>query len=272
MVLTMCVAMASLNAPALHQAQPEQLSAFAAGLQASGLQFGARVEAVARAGLATPYADGPLGEGPEGLYDTDPLVDFGRVDCVTFVEQTLALAATSSYEEAAGLLQDIRYSDGQIGFETRNHFMVADWAANNGFCQDVTAQLGIATQEVARVIDKAAFFRRVDAAALGQDAEPRLVTLEYLPAAAASKAAKALPSPALVVFIGKVDWLFALHCGLFIREDGGQRLYHASSKAGKVVAADFVDYVSESSRYLGFTVYRLHEPGGSATQGTGAAD
>ena len=80
------------------------------------------------------------------------------------------------------------------------------------------------------------------------------------PSAEAAKAISRLPSPAIVVFIGKVDWLFALHCGLFIGAEEGDRgrLLHASSKAGQVVAADLAKYLDEQGpRYLGFTAYAI---------------
>ena len=76
-------------------------------------------------------------------------------------------------------------------------------------------------------------------------------------------AEKVIPEPALIIFIGKkVDWLFALHCGFFLRDEKGVgRLYEASKKLGYVAEMDLGDYVREQGdRYLGFTVYRVTEP------------
>lgn len=260
-VLTIIASLAAAF-PAIHEMSSEQISEFQVHLTGAEPDYGKRVAAVACRTLGTPYADGPLGEGPGGKHDTDPLIDHTRVDCVTFVEQTLALAATKSYGEATALLQRIRYRGGKVSFETRNHFMVADWLENNhSFCRELTSDLGVPAERVTRRISRKGFFKRVDAPELGQDTPDRDVEITYIPAAEAGAAAVRMPSPSLVVFVGRIDWLFALHCGFFIRsEQGVGLLYHASSKGGKVLAQPFAEYAASSSRYLGFTVHALSDP------------
>jgi len=223
--------------------------------------FSRRLIVVAHDSLGTPYANGPLGEGPDARYDNDPLMDLSRVDCVTFIEQSIVLAATRSYREAYNLLQKIRYKAGVIAFENRNHFMEADWVVNNRFCRDVSGRLKTATVDAARTIGRKKFFEISKAPDLAASARDQTLTLTYVPSGEARKACKRLPSPALILFIGKTDWLFVLHCGLFVREqDGRPMLYQASSTEGKVVATDFVESFAKSDRYLGFTAYALSDP------------
>ncbi len=96
---------------------------------------------------------------------------------------------------------------------------------------------------------------------LGLDTPDRTVQLVYVASADASVAERKLPSPALIIFVGKVEWLFALHCGFYVRDqDGEGLLYHASSQAGRVEATGFSAYLEHSSRYLGFTAYEIREP------------
>lgn len=259
-----CILAACMSAGGqpLYQMTPGEIGSYLENLDARGCDFARRVQDVALCSLGTPYARGPLGEGPDGEYDTDPLADFARVDCVTFVEQTLALAAARSYDEAVSTLQQIRYKDGLISYEARNHFMVTDWIANNHFCRDVTGALGVPLAHVTRRISREGFFERVNAPGLGQDTPDKDVTLGYIPLAQAEAAEAVMPTPSLVVFIGKIDWLFALHCGLFVPDAGGHGvLVHASSQAGQVIAADFSQHCSENSRYLGFIVCALERPG-----------
>lgn len=238
------------------------IDTYLADLAAHEPSFPARLVEVAVRSVGTPYAEGPLGQGAQGTYDTDPLINLSRVDCVTFVEQTVALAASSSYEEAINTLQQIRYRDGEVSFETRHHFMISDWIANNGFCRDVTAELGVPARTVSRTISRKDFFKRIGARDLGGEKSDRTIRLAYVASADAGAAEKNLPSPALIIFVGKVDWLFALHCGFYVRaQDSEGLLYHASSQAGRVEATDFVAYVENSSRYLGFTAYEIGEPG-----------
>lgn len=95
--------------------------------------------------LGTPYKLGPLGEGPKGKFDRDPLMRFDAFDCTTFVETTMALALARNLKKAKKILQKIRYKEGYISYETRNHFTEADWIPNNieaGFIKDATADVG----------------------------------------------------------------------------------------------------------------------------------
>ncbi len=253
---------AAVAADPLYELNEVQMGDYARAQAEAGESFEARLTAVARDALGTPYQDGPIGEGPEGKHDTDPMVDFGKVDCVTYVEQSVALATASSYEEMFANLQKIRYRGGKTDFENRNHFMISDWMANNAFNVDVTDELGVETDKVSRTISRKGFFERVNAPGLGLDTPDEEITLSVVPTAKTKQAQENIPSPSLVVFVGKVDWLFSLHCGLYLRgEDGRGRLYHGSSKAGEVVEMDLVDYMnSQAERYIGFSAYRIDEP------------
>ena len=241
--------------------QPDAVDAYLADLARENLTYPERVAVVARDAVGTEYRDGPLGEGPGGTYDSDPLIDLTCADCVTYVEQCLALAASANYKEATDKLQQIRYAGGAVDFATRNHFMVADWLAENAWCVEQTKALGVPVAQVTRTISKRDFFQRVKAPGLGNDVADRDVTVNYIPVAQAGGAAAAIKQPSLIVFIGKIDWLFALHCGLFLPDENGGLLYHASSKAGAVTPVKLADYVaSQPKRYLGFTVHEITAP------------
>jgi D-alanyl-D-alanine carboxypeptidase/D-alanyl-D-alanine-endopeptidase (penicillin-binding protein 4) len=246
----------------LHQMGPLEVDAWLGKIRSERPTFAERLQQVASKSLGTPYADGPLGEGPGASHDPDPLMDLTRVDCVTFVEQAVALAASEHYRAAFELLQRIRYAGGEVDFARRNHFMIADWIANNPWCVEVSGELGVETVPVTRTISWTGLFEKLKAPGLGADRPDRSVTLGCVPTGMAAAAEARLPSPALVVFVGNVDWLFALHCGLYLRDaQGVGRLFHASSKSGAVVAVPFTDYVAENAtRYLGFTAYRVGEP------------
>ncbi len=247
----------------LFEMGPANVDSFLAGLDAGPCQYGARVASVARAAVGTPYVGDPLGEGPGAPYDGDPLIDLSKVDCVTFVEQVIALAASKSYQEASDILQKIRYRGGAVAFENRNHFMEADWIGNNTFCKDVTGSLGVATEKSTRTLGRKHFYTVKKIDALASKAVDQELTLEYVPVNSAAPAEAKLPSPALVLLIGKVDWLFTLHCGLYIRDDSGNGLfYQASSKFGKVVAVPFTDMFKDTNRYVGFSAYRIEPPCG----------
>lgn len=88
--------------------------------------------------LNTPYVLSPLGEG-QGV-DPDPPFRLDAVDCLTFVEETLALGLARGEPEVPTLLERIRYAN-TPAYEDRNHLMEAQWLPNNikkGLLTDVT--------------------------------------------------------------------------------------------------------------------------------------
>lgn len=164
-----------------------------------------RIESVSSRYLDRPYLVSPLGEGPAGVYDQDPLYRFDGFDCTTFVETVLARSLAKDFADFERLINLIRYKDGVVSFRARNHFTDADWIANNiqaGFLRDVTrivaGKEGI--QVASAVIDKAGWYRKMgvlslnvpgaseqDLAALlarlhseGQDVPPETVGLPYV--------------------------------------------------------------------------------------------
>lgn len=95
--------------------------------------------------LGKAFVDGPLGEGAEGLFDEDPLINFLGFDCTTYVETVLALAISKENDPNDVLtnLTKIRYRNSVVDFYTRNHFIDADWIPNNKWLlTDVTQKLG----------------------------------------------------------------------------------------------------------------------------------
>ena len=94
--------------------------------------------------LGTKYVANTLDrDGEEEL-----VIRTDAVDCLTFVEYTLAQALGSSFTEN---LQKIRYRDGIIdGYPSRLHY-TSDWIENGirqGFLTDVTAENSVQTLQL----------------------------------------------------------------------------------------------------------------------------
>lgn len=142
MTLRLLAALAlAATAPGFGGLGEEELAKELAGVHAAQGGLEARLDAVSERFLGTPYKLGPLGEGEAGEYDRDPLISFTQADCTTFVEQVLALSLEPDLEKAKALLQRIRYREGRVSYETRNHFPETDWIPNNvaaGFLTDIT--------------------------------------------------------------------------------------------------------------------------------------
>ncbi len=213
--------------------------------------------------LGIPYANGPLGEGDVGGPDPDPRVDLTRADCVTYLEESLALALSARRNERDFLriLDAIRYQGGEVGFVTRNHFTMRDWVpANAWLLDDVTATVGEGHIETVRkTIDRATFLR-------DQGAEPREGldapgTIEFvmIPTAKAGACADRLRTGDLVLWVAKKDGLDIAHTALLVRDpkSGALLQRHASSRAGKVTDEPFSAYAERASFALGIVVLRV---------------
>ncbi len=202
----------------------------------------------------TPYSLFCLGEGPNGKYDRDPLIDFSRADCVTFIEQMLALALSTNYEQTFATLQRIRYHDGVIGFTTRNHYTHADWVPNNSWLlEEVTEQLGSEfCADMTKTIDRPAFFRKlgVAEAELQSVRAPQTMTIKYIPTANLPMIKSKLQGGEIVSIIQKIPGIFSAHTGFIFRDEFGNVLFrHASSrKETQQVTDEFFDDVIEQLR------------------------
>ncbi len=124
----------------------EKLIRFQGLKDASAKDPGRLILEIGRLFLGMPYGEQILGrEADEHL-----IINLREQDCVTFVENVIALATQvvsgeKSFEAFQGLVQKIRYRQGRLeGFSSRLHYF-SDWIYDNqkkGFVRDVTAEIG----------------------------------------------------------------------------------------------------------------------------------
>jgi hypothetical protein len=216
-----------------------------------------RIEKLCELSLGTNYKLGPLGEGIDSEYDRDPLINFKSVDCMTFVEQILALTISKSYEEMYAKLIKIRYRDGMVSFKTRNHYTVADWLpANKWFLDDVTEKTGGDNlSEMTKTIDKKKFFENNGFPELGVDEIPITLTTKFIP----SDQRVDIPSGAVIIFLQNEPGIFSMHMGFVIIKDGEQYLYHASSTIKMVVKVKLKDFLDKNPEIPGYKLCTIRE-------------
>lgn len=213
----------------------------------------------------SPYLSDPLGEGEHGLHSTKPLYRFDAFDCTTFVETVLALARSGSAEEFKSVINKVRYKDGVISYEARNHFTSVDWIPNNtqaGFVEDITGVIaGASTKWAQTWIDKAAWYKKKgeEFQSLGVGIEKELAQLPYI------AKEDLLNSPGLIERIPsgtifhlvRVNWnlteaigtpLDVSHMGFLIRENGVLYMVHASNGAARDGSDNYLGVKKEPLR------------------------
>lgn len=220
----------------------------------------ARIERASAQAMGTPYRLGPLGEGAGAPYDSKPLIDFKAVDCVTFCEQTLALALSTSYADTVETLQKIRYKNGEIKMECRNHYTLADWTVNNQWLmKDITATLP-GHQWLTRTISHQKLFAAQHFEGIQVREPDRQIKAAYIPENQLMAVLPQIKSGDMAVLIQDHEGIFAAHTGFMIQKEGQWVFRNATSIGPKQVVdtpfAVLVDSLKKSKRLIGMSFIR----------------
>lgn len=205
-------------------------------------------EAMARLGatfVGTPYAPGTLEvPGPERL-----VINLRELDCVTFVENVLAIArlvraGKTDFEAYRAELTRIRYRDGVIdGYPSRLHYF-SDWIADNerkGLVRDVTRELG--GERVVERID----FMSTHPESYRQLSDPgNLEAIRRIEAELSARERYVIPQERIaeveagirngdiIAMTSTLDGLDVAHTGIALWVDGRLHLLHAPLAGGNV--------------------------------------
>src|SRR5277367_1007471 len=87
-----------------------------------------RIDVLSRHFVGQPYKSNPL----IGSADTPEVftASLDGFDCITYIETVLALTRTSNVDDFVECLRKIRYEQGRIQWDRRNHYTSA-WIRNN---------------------------------------------------------------------------------------------------------------------------------------------
>lgn len=198
----------------------------------------------------TPYVADPLGEGPAGAIAKGPLYRFDGFDCTTFVETVMALSLSRNPEEFKSRINQIRYKNAAVSYETRNHFTSVDWIPNNvasGFVKDITVETaGINTKWSQTWIDKAGWYAKKgeEYQDIGEDIPLTLAQLPYIgkeDLLNKPELINKIPSGSIFNLV-RPNWdltkaagthMDVSHQGYLIRENGVLYMVHASNGMGR---------------------------------------
>jgi len=250
---------------------------------AAAVSFSQRVDQLSGSLLNLPYVAEPLGEGPTGEYNQEPLYRFDAFDCQTYVSTVLALALAKSPAEFKNYLQKINYKNGDISFVNRTHFADADWAPNNikqGFIKEITADVaGKNNVEMAETyLNRKNWYKHLDSdrikisnltvqqqteklqnlRAQAEQVENQSAKISYIPMTILFSAGQPnlqlfnkIPSDTIVLFIYQNPALVkkvgtainVSHMGFIIRKNGTLYLRTASSLYNETIDLPFIRYL-----------------------------
>ena len=217
--------------------------------------------------LGTKYVANTLDQGTEETLVIAPQT----VDCLTFVEYTLAQALGSSF---ADNLQKIRYRDGIIdGYTSRLHY-TSDWIENGvrqGLLEDVTARNSAQTTKLS-LSYMSTHPKQYKHLADSPENVKRMA--EYEKALSGKKVhwlpKNKLPDTGLpwimdgdvIAITTKLPGLDIAHVGIANFVNGKLHLLHASSTLGKVVLSEepLSQMLNNNKSWTGIRVVRMSHP------------
>lgn len=211
------------------------------------LSIDRRIEMIGKFFLAKPYKSGTLNTTQKEM----PVINLRELDCVTFVENVLALALLSNYDtismrDFVHNIVKLRYRDGKItDYTSRLHYST-DWLYEMErlhYLSDVTKSLG-GTRYSPQVGFMSAHPGKYPPLAADKHLVDKMRDIEtsinkrtyyYLPKEKIKTATGKIHTGDIVLITTNIRGLDTSHLGIAVKKGRKTYLMHASSTAGKVV-------------------------------------
>ncbi len=158
--------------------------------------------------VGLPYGEGAFGEG--GGEDSDPMIRRDMFDCLTMIEEALALSLAHDPVAVHRVRMGLRYRNGgPATYENRRHFMLSEWIPGNiedGWMRDITGEYPGAITVERRVTDDTwSNWSRRGLFSLSDDRLPTgSQTVTYLPVAAAQASVNEIPEGAIIFTLREI--------------------------------------------------------------------
>ncbi|MCM1451487.1 MAG: DUF1460 domain-containing protein [Clostridium sp.] len=222
--------------------------------------------------LGKPYVAHTLEGEPEML-----TINIDEFDCVTFVENMLAMALTldegrSSWRDFVYNLQRIRYRGGEVnGYPSRLHY-VCDWAVDNMYRGTIIDATGVfeRVNNLSRTMDFMSanaekYPALADSANLAgikkTESGYRLYKFPYIKTIdlGRKEVKSSFKNGDILAFVSNLKNLDVSHMGLVKIQDGEPYVMHASSIEGKVVVSKLplAEFMKKNRQFVGVRVFRI---------------
>ena len=219
--------------------------------------------------LGVPYVGKTLEYEPERL-----IVNLREMDCMTFVENVLALAeasasGTPSWQTYLEKLQQIRYRDGKIEDYTSRLHYTSDWIYENekkGLIADITKEIGGVplAMDVSFVSTHPESYMQLQshpeyiAVMAKKEKEINSRQYYYIPKEEIDKREAQIRTGDIVCFVTSIKGLDISHVGIVDKEGDKMTFIHASSGKKRVIINEesLQDYVLGIKKSKGIMVLR----------------
>lgn len=234
-----------------------------------------RIETIGRFFLGRPYKSGTLNITKEEM----PVINLRELDCVTFVENVLALALLNNYDtismgDFVNNIVNLRYRNGEIiDYTSRLHYST-DWLYEMErirYLNNVTKMLGgipyplhvgFMSKHPEKYSPLAADKHLVEKMRKIETSINKRTDYHYLPKAKIKTATDKILSGDIILITTNIQGLDTSHLGIAIKEGGKTHLMHASYTAGKVVVTTepLEAYMEEIPTQTGIIIARPNFP------------
>lgn len=228
---------------------------------AANLPLPARLDAVSRALLDRPYVIDPLGEGVPP--DPDPLARYDVFDCLTFVEEVLALSLAGDLGHVGAVRNALRYGDAPPGYAARRHFMELQWIPGNvdaGWLRVTTGDFGevVHLERAWTAANWANWAGRAKFHHTDAELPVGTMALDVLPLATARAVADRIPPGSILLTVrSDQPWkpLWITHVGFVFRGDDGRAIVrHATKTSGRTRDGSLEAYLEKLETYPNWPV------------------
>lgn len=204
------------------------------------------------------------------------VVNLRIFDCVTFVENMIALSQTRrsnkpTFDNFKGYLRKVRYRNGEIDYAARLHYF-SDWLYENekrGILKNITQEIG------GDIYDKNVFYMSLKKDTLyGNMADSRtyarMLKVEqdisnrlkyYIPKDKVADIESKIKDGDIIGITNRLEGMDMAHAGIAVWVSGRLHMIHASSQFRQVLITDvpLADYLSKHKSQTGIMIGRLQD-------------
>jgi len=237
--------------------------------------IGKIIEKVGLSFIGTEYVAGTL-DGD--IYSEKLVIKISGLDCVTFVENTLAISrvlqsGSTSLENYKDELTTIRYRDGKIeGYTSRLHYF-SDWIYDNekkGAVSDITKKIGGVpyNKKINFMSTHQSSYKQLntddgESAAIIKSIEKKINgrKLYYIPKNEVDTYYDDLQTGDIIATTTEIKGLDVTHTGYIYKKNGKTYFLHASIIAKEVIVSkeELKEYLKSDKKKTGIMVARPYD-------------